>query len=97
LATKHALVMISREALHNVVKHAAADHIDIVLEAEAEHLVLVITDDGRGFDPARQRPGHFGLQSMRERATAVAGVVTLISAEGVGTQVRVRVPRARGH
>jgi signal transduction histidine kinase len=95
-ATKEALVLISREALHNVVRHGGADRVDIVLEAEAESLVLRITDNGCGFDPATRRPGHFGLQSMRERATAVGGVLTLVSAKGVGTQVRVGVPRAAG-
>jgi signal transduction histidine kinase len=93
--TKDALVLICREALHNVVKHARADHVEIVLEVNAEALVLVITDDGRGFDAAASRPGHFGLQSMRERATAAGGVLTLISGEGIGTKVTVRVPRDR--
>jgi signal transduction histidine kinase len=91
--TKEALVLISREALHNVVRHSGADRVDIVLEADAKSLVLVITDNGRGFDSAAQRPGHFGLQSMRERAAAVGGVLALTSVEGVGTQVRVRVRR----
>jgi signal transduction histidine kinase len=91
-ATKEALVMISREALHNVVKHGAADRVDLVLEANPGGLVLLITDDGRGFDPASPRPGHFGLQTMRERATAVGGTLGLMSAVGHGTQIRVSVP-----
>ena len=96
-ATKEALLLISREALHNVVNHSAAERVDIVLQAEAEHLVLLITDNGRGFDPAVQRPGHFGLLSMRERATAVGGTLTLVSRAGIGTQVEVRVPRVSRH
>ena len=95
-ATKEALVLISREALHNVARHGGAERVDIVLEADAESVVLLITDNGRGFDPSTKRPGHFGLQSMRERAAAVGGVLALVSAEGVGTQVRVIVPRASG-
>jgi NarL family two-component system sensor histidine kinase LiaS len=59
-------------------------------------VVLVISDNGRGFDPGRQRPRHFGLQSMRERAAAVGGVLSLTSVETVGTQLRVRVPRISG-
>jgi signal transduction histidine kinase len=96
-ATKEALLLISREALQNVVKHGAADRVDIVLRAEAECLVLDIADNGRGFNPAVPRPGHFGLQSMRERASAVGGVLTLVSRAGLGTQVHVHVPRASGH
>ena len=55
--------------------------------------MLLITDNGRGFDRAVQRPGHFGLQSMRERAAAIGGVLTLVTAEGLGTQVHIRVPK----
>jgi signal transduction histidine kinase len=94
--TKDALVSISREALHNVVKHARADRVDIVLEVLAGETVLLITDDGRGFDPAASHPGHFGLQSMRERATALGAMLGVVSADGVGTQIRVCIPRAIG-
>jgi two-component system, NarL family, sensor histidine kinase LiaS len=90
--TKEALFLITREALHNVVKHASADRVDIVLEVEAEELILLITDNGRGFDPVEHRPGHFGLHSMRERAAAVGGMLELVSAVGRGTQVRVSLP-----
>jgi signal transduction histidine kinase len=68
----------------------------MVLEVDASRIVLLITDDGRGFDPAASRPGHFGLHSMRERAAAFGGTLELISADGVGTQIRVCIPRATG-
>jgi signal transduction histidine kinase len=92
--TKEALLLIAREALHNIVKHSGAKRVDIVLETRAERLTLVISDNGRGFDPAVRRDGHFGLQSMHERAIAVGAVLTLESAEGAGSEVRVSVPRA---
>jgi signal transduction histidine kinase len=95
-AAKEALMIICREALHNVVKHASADHVDVVLEIDAAALVLLITDDGRGFDAAASRPGHFGLRSMRERAAIVGGTFDLLSADGVGTRIRVTVPRTSG-
>jgi signal transduction histidine kinase len=91
-AVKHALLGIAREALHNVAKHAAADQVDVVLEVGAE-IVLVVADDGLGFDQELARPGHFGLRSMRERAEAVGGTLDTISDLGRGTQVRVRIPR----
>jgi signal transduction histidine kinase len=90
--TKAALVMIVREALHNVVRHAAARRVDIALELRQSQFVMLIIDDGRGFDTGALRPGHFGLQSMRERATAVGGTVAFASAIGLGTQVRVCIP-----
>jgi signal transduction histidine kinase len=90
--TKDALLLISREALHNVVRHASADRVYMVLEVDAEELILLITDNGRGFAPVESRPGHFGLQSMRERAAAVGGMLELVSAVGRGTQIRVSIP-----
>jgi signal transduction histidine kinase len=95
-AVGEAVVMIAREALHNVVKHAGAGRVDIAVELDSRELCLSIADDGRGFDPALPRPGHFGLQSMSERAAAVAGTLELSSGVGVGTRVRVRVPREAG-
>ena len=69
------LVIIAREALHNVVKHAGAGRVDITVEVDSRELCLTIADHGRGFDPAVPRPGHFGLQSMWERAAAVGGTL----------------------
>ena len=57
-------------------------------------LGVVIEDNGLGFDPAALRPGHFGLQSMRERAVGMGGTLDVLSTDGVGTQIRVRIPRA---
>ncbi|MBV9582571.1 MAG: sensor histidine kinase [Chloroflexi bacterium] len=91
-STKEELLMILREALHNVVKHSAAHRVDIVLEQRGGALLLVIKDDGRGFDASRPRPGHFGLQSMRERALDLGGTLAVFSAVGAGTQLRVRIP-----
>ena len=89
---KHTVLMIAREALHNIVRHSNARHVDVALESDAEQLVLQITDDGRGFNPATPRPGHFGLQSMCERAVAIGGTFALTSAVGAGTQLRVTLP-----
>ena len=92
-ATSQALARIAREALHNVARHAQAEHVDLVLEAGATDVALLIADDGHGFDPAIPRPGHFGLRSMRERAAAVRGTLEVASTPGQGTRIRVRVPR----
>jgi signal transduction histidine kinase len=86
--------MIAREALNNIVRHADAVGVHIALEVDAQEVVLLIADDGRGFDPVRFRPGHFGLVSMRERTEALGGALELDSACGAGTRVRVRLPRA---
>ncbi|MDQ2708219.1 MAG: histidine kinase [Actinomycetota bacterium] len=95
LAVKEALYRIGQEALHNTVRHAHARHVEVRLSAGVDEVVLEVGDDGIGFDPRPARPGHLGLQSMRERATAHRGSVQIDSRIGAGTTVRVRLPLAR--
>ncbi len=80
---------IGREALANVVKHAGANRASVYVEARSEGVLVEIRDDGSGFDPAARHPGHFGLQSMHSRAAELGGVLTISSAPGAGTVVRV--------
>ncbi|TMC23264.1 MAG: hypothetical protein E6J33_02125 [Chloroflexi bacterium] len=49
-------------------------------------------DNGKGFDPTGPFPGHLGVRSMRERVTKIGGTLTIESAPGQGTCIRVRVP-----
>jgi signal transduction histidine kinase len=93
--TKATLARIAREALRNITKHAQATRVDLVLEVGPSGVTLWVTDDGRGFDPYESRPGHFGLQLMREHAVAIGAAMELVSGRGQGTQVRVHVSRAR--
>ena len=58
----------------------------------AGHVLVEVRDNGRGFDPGAEHPGHFGLDSMRSRATEIGGRLTITSTPGYGTVVRVRVP-----
>jgi signal transduction histidine kinase len=89
---KQALYRISQEALHNIVKHARAARVTVRLAAEADRVCLEISDDGVGFDPHGEYPGHLGLRSMRERAAALGGVLRLSSAPQAGTHLVVEVP-----
>jgi signal transduction histidine kinase len=83
------LFAIAREALANVVKHAGASTARISIRRPPGRVVVEIRDDGRGFDPASGHPGHFGLESMRSRAAELGGTLTITSARGYGTLVRV--------
>jgi signal transduction histidine kinase len=87
------LFAIGREALANVVKHAGANRAWVRVEAASARVLVEIRDDGSGFDPAARHPGHFGLESMHSRAAELGGVLTISSARGAGTVVRVE---ARG-
>jgi signal transduction histidine kinase len=65
LKVKEALYRVAQEALHNTVKHARASNVEIHLECGADGITLEISDDGAGFDPSSDFPGHLGLKSMR--------------------------------
>jgi signal transduction histidine kinase len=85
-------VRIAGEALHNCVKHAGASAAAVCLDVQGGALVLTVTDDGCGFDPAGERVGGHGQQTMRERALLCGGTLHVHSAPGRGTSVVVRVP-----
>lgn len=91
---KEALYRIAQESLGNVVKHAGATAAGVSLEDDGSSVVLRITDNGRGFDPGGDFPGHFGLRSMAERARKIGGVYVVESAPGAGSTVTVSIPRA---
>lgn len=85
---------ITQEALNNVSKHARATAVDIRLDASNGQIVLTVRDDGRGFVPgaATDGGGGMGLIGMGERAALIRGTLTIESAAGAGTSVRVAVP-----
>lgn len=88
---------IVQEALNNIAKHAGASHVSVLVEQHTDAVVIIIEDDGRGFDPERasesqgQHAG-MGLLGMRERAALIDGTVQIESAPGQGTTVFIRVP-----
>jgi signal transduction histidine kinase len=86
------LFAIGREALVNVQKHAGASAAHVRVEAERGQVVVEVRDNGRGFDPAAEHPGHFGLDFMRSRAAEIGAGIAIKSAPGSGTLVRVCVP-----
>jgi signal transduction histidine kinase len=92
LDVKEALYRITQEALQNVVKHAAASRATVELARDDGTLRLTVTDDGRGFDPSEEFPGHIGLHSMPERAAKLGGTVVVESGPGRGTRVVADIP-----
>lgn len=89
------LLRIGQEALTNVVKHAGASQVKIQLEYGSEGVVLQLQDNGRGFSPESCPgfdQGHFGLLGMSERAKRLNGRLSVTSALGKGTMVRVEIP-----
>ena len=93
------LYRITQEALNNAAKYAQAGRIDIILERRDGSAVLVIEDDGVGFNPAEAADGEggrgLGLVGMRERAALLGGSLEIESAPGKGTTIYARVPVVR--
>jgi signal transduction histidine kinase len=91
------LYRILQEGLRNVVKHAHAEQIEVVLRRIDDHLDLTIHDTGVGFVPEQSRgKAGLGLASMAERVRLVQGTFTLVSQPGHGTTIGVRVPLDKG-
>ncbi|ARP69553.1 diguanylate cyclase [Streptomyces pluripotens] len=93
-AQEEALLRVAQEALHNALRHSAADHVEVSVQRRGCGAVLSVTDDGSGFDPkAVRRAGrHLGLVSMRDRANGVGGTLTVESEPGKGTTIEMEVP-----
>ena len=89
------LLRLLQEALANVRKHASATHVTVRLREYNGGLEATVEDDGVGFNPEEPMRGsspHFGLSTMRERAEAVGGSLSIDSALGGGTRVTARLP-----
>jgi signal transduction histidine kinase len=99
------LYRIAQEALNNVVKHAQARRVQVVLGLDGEAVHLTVTDDGRGFEAGELllraaargagRQGGLGFVSMQERAGALHGSLRIVASPGGGTRVEVTLPAAR--
>jgi len=89
---KQALYRIAQEALHNAGRHARATQVRIVLSQVDAQVRLEVQDNGVGFDSENAFPGHFGLNTMRERATDLGGRLDIESRPGAGTTVRATIP-----
>jgi signal transduction histidine kinase len=87
------VLRIAQEALQNALRHAGAERVELRLDARNGQLVMSVIDDGIGFDPAAPelRSRRLGLTSMEERAEAIGGTLSIESAPGAGTTVRLEV------
>jgi signal transduction histidine kinase len=85
------LYRVAQEAISNALRHSGSAEVCVTVRRRARSVQLEVADHGSGFDPASARSG-LGLTSMRERAGAVAGRLSVTSRPGAGTTVRLTVP-----
>jgi signal transduction histidine kinase len=86
------LYRVIQEALTNIVKHAGATRVSILLQRKSGAVVAVVEDDGSGFDPGATREDALGLAGMRERVLLVGGRLQVESSPGSGTTLVAEVP-----
>ncbi|WP_145519342.1 nitrate/nitrite two-component system sensor histidine kinase NarX [Yersinia mollaretii] len=84
------MVNIAREALNNIYKHAHASKAEVKVMADQGDVVMSIIDNGCGIGQASERPNHYGLIIMQDRATSLGGQCDIRQREEGGTEVRVR-------
>jgi signal transduction histidine kinase len=89
---KTCIYRVVQEALNNIVRHAAARHVTVVVHQEAGSLVLRIEDDGKGFDTRREKG--MGLLGIQERVSHLGGAFTVESDPGHGAKLQVVLPLA---
>jgi len=89
-----ALYRIVQEALTNAVKHAGAEHVSIVLTRKQRSVMVMIEDDGCGFDPAVISRDGLGLLGMRERVQLLDGELEIETSPGMGTTLVLELPLA---
>jgi signal transduction histidine kinase len=88
------LYRVVQEALTNVVKHAAAERVRLVIQEEGGRIEVVVRDNGHGFDTMRPTEG-FGLLGMQERVELADGELEVRSRPGEGSEIRAWVPARR--
>ncbi len=93
------LYRIVQECLNNIVKHSQATQASVIVQIHENELQIIVSDDGRGFDPAAIQPsqpgrGGMGLTGLNERIRILGGTHQIFSTPDEGTQIRITVPLA---
>jgi signal transduction histidine kinase len=88
---RHNVIMAVKEAIHNVIKHGRASEIQIGIQQNGQTLILQVSDNGCGFDPAIVVRGN-GLDNMEQRLRSLQGSCSITSRPGVGTKVILEFP-----
>jgi len=85
------VLQLVSEAMSNALRHAGGKLVRVEVRRDREELLIVVVDEGQGFDPEQPTEG-MGLDNIRRRAERAGGEATIVSTAGVGTTVRIRFP-----
>ncbi len=83
---------MAQEAIQNAVKHSEATLISVKIEICTKNLNLIVSDNGKGFDPSIKRDKSFGLMGMKERVEMFDGTFEIKSTIGSGTKIVIQLP-----
>jgi two-component system nitrate/nitrite sensor histidine kinase NarX len=92
LMNKRHLYLLFKEMINNVVKHAHARNCMIQLQYQHNRLLMIVADDGCGFNSTKPKTTRSGLSNMGERARKLSGTLHIYSEEGKGCRLEVSVP-----
>ena len=95
LPLRRSLLMAIKETLNNIVKHSSATELRLKIERQRQHVVLVVQDNGKGFDPAAITPGRNGLSNMSRRMRELGGSCHISSQPGKGCHIEFFIPLKR--
>ncbi|OLO38080.1 histidine kinase [Alkalihalophilus pseudofirmus] len=87
-----ALFRLVQEAVQNAHKHADPKEVQVKIEIKVNKVIIIIKDDGKGFDQSIKKEGSFGLLGMKERVNMLKGGITIQSKLNIGTAILIEVP-----
>jgi signal transduction histidine kinase len=88
---RHDLLMVVKETLNNIVRHAEATQVEFSMSISKEGLEIVMMDDGKGFEGRTERDG-YGLKNLTARLASLGGTCAVESRIGAGTTISLRLP-----
>jgi len=95
LPLRRSLLMAIKETLNNTVKHSGATELRLKIERQRQHLMVVVQDNGRGFDPAAIKPGRNGLGNLSRRMRELGGSCQITSQPGKGCRIEFSITLKR--
>lgn len=87
-----ALFRLIQESVHNALKHARAETIQVKVELQNDQVFVIVKDDGIGFDINEKKSGSFGMIGMKERVDILDGTLSIHSKQGAGTIISMKIP-----